>query len=232
MELRQEQLLFLLIENYIQTAEPIGSKFLAEISSLGVSGATIRNELSELEKAGYLTHPHTSAGRIPTEKGYRYYVEHLPEEKKVAKSVQEKIQELVQAHSSQELLLKALAKEASAFTQNAVIIAFGNDKIYYTGISYLFSQPEFQNVNHTIRVSSIFDHCEEHVPSLFEKASLETHSILIGTENPLGAVCSTVMAQVEKNILFAMLGPMRMDYKKSMALVRYISEAMRAVSLS
>ncbi len=232
MELRQEQLLFLLIENYIQTAEPIGSKFLAEIGSLGVSGATIRNELSELEKAGYLTHPHTSAGRIPTEKGYKYYVEHLSGEKKLAKSVQEKIQELVQEHSSQELLLKALGKEASAFTQNAVIIAFGNDKIYYTGISYLFSQPEFQNVNHTIRVSSIFDHCEEHVPGLFEKASLESNSILIGSENPLGAVCSTVMAQVEKNILFALLGPMRMDYKKSMALVRYISEAMKTVSLS
>lgn len=222
MEPRQEKLLKLVIENYIKTAEPIGSKFLSELGALEVSGATIRNELSELEKAGYLTHPHTSAGRIPTELGYKYYVEYLLDEARIAKNFQDHIEGVKGEAKELEALLKELARQSAAFTQNAVIIAFGNDKIYYTGISHLFSQPEFQNVNHTIRVSSIFDHCEEHIPGLFQKVSHEGETILIGNENPLGAVCSTVMVKVQNDILFALLGPMRMDYKKSIALVQYI----------
>lgn len=222
MEHRQEQLLKLVIENYIKTAEPIGSKFLADLGALEVSGATIRNELSDLEKAGYLTHPHTSAGRIPTERGYKYYVEHLLDEARVAKNFQDHVEGVKGASQEVEAFLKELAKQSATFTQNAVIIAFGNDKIYYTGISQLFSQPEFQNVNHTIRVSSIFDHCEEHIPGLFQKVSADGETILIGNENPLGAVCSTVMVKVQNDILFALLGPMRMDYKKSIALVQYI----------
>jgi len=222
MEPRQEQLLKLVIENYIKTAEPIGSKFLADLGALEVSGATIRNELSELEKGGYLTHPHTSAGRIPTELGYKYYVEHLLDEHRLAKNFQDHVEGVKGASKELEAFLKELAKQSAAFTQNAVIIAFGNDRLYYTGISHLFAQPEFQNVNHTIRVSSIFDHCEEHIPGLFQKVLTDGETILIGSENPLGAVCSTVMVKVQNDILFALLGPMRMDYKKSIALVQYI----------
>src|SRR5690349_1685550 len=81
MDPRQEELLTLVIESYIKNAEPIGSKFLVSFGDLDFSEATVRNELRELEQAGYLTHPHTSAGRIPTEKGYRHYVSQLNLEK-------------------------------------------------------------------------------------------------------------------------------------------------------
>ena len=70
---RKIKLLKLIIENYIKTAEPIGSKFLANSGDLDVSAPTVRNEMRELESEGFLTHPHTSAGRIPTEEGYRFY---------------------------------------------------------------------------------------------------------------------------------------------------------------
>ena len=74
---RKQQLLKLIIENHIETAEPIGSKFLVSSGDLKVSDATVRNEMRDLENAGFLTHPHTSAGRIPTEEGYKYYVNDL-----------------------------------------------------------------------------------------------------------------------------------------------------------
>ena len=74
---RKEQLLKLIIETYIDTAEPVGSQFLVSSGKLDVSGATVRNEMRELEDAGYLMHPHTSAGRIPTESGYQYYIKNL-----------------------------------------------------------------------------------------------------------------------------------------------------------
>jgi len=76
---RQEQILANVVKEYVETAQPVGSETLRK-RGLGVSSATIRNELAALEEAGYLTHPHTSAGRVPTEKGYRYFVESLMEE--------------------------------------------------------------------------------------------------------------------------------------------------------
>ncbi len=76
---RRQRILGLVVREYINTAQPVGSEALARLN-LGVSPATIRNELAALEAEGYLTHPHTSAGRVPTEKGYRYFVESLMDE--------------------------------------------------------------------------------------------------------------------------------------------------------
>lgn len=224
MELRQEQLLKLVIESYIKTAEPVGSKFLAGLGELGVSGATIRNELNELEAEGYLTHPHTSAGRIPTEQGYKYYVEHVSGDFEVASIYKENAKKITAGDFEKERTLKELAKLSAAYSQNAIIIAFGKDKIYYTGISYLFAQPEFQNVNQTIRVSSIFDHCEEHVPGLFEKVADAESRVLIGSENPLGGFCSTVLVKMSDDVLVALLGPIRMDYTKNIGIIHYIKQ--------
>lgn len=77
---RQQNILRLVVQEYIQTAGPIGSKTIAGDYNLGVSPATIRNEMARLEELGYLSHPHTSAGRVPTEAGYRYFVEKLMEQ--------------------------------------------------------------------------------------------------------------------------------------------------------
>jgi heat-inducible transcriptional repressor len=74
---RQQKILGLVVKTYINTASPVGSKPLLEANDLGVSSATIRNEMAMLEELGYLSHPHTSAGRVPTDKGYRYFVERL-----------------------------------------------------------------------------------------------------------------------------------------------------------
>ena len=77
MERRAAKILAAIVDAYIKTGEPIGSKALAEDPEIGVSSATIRNTMAVLEQEGYLNHPHTSAGRVPTYKGFRYYVENL-----------------------------------------------------------------------------------------------------------------------------------------------------------
>lgn len=74
---RKEEILREIVEGYVQRGEPVGSKVVADAADLGVSSATIRNEMAILEREGYISHPHTSAGRIPTDKGYRYYVDVL-----------------------------------------------------------------------------------------------------------------------------------------------------------
>src|SRR6266540_1375986 len=75
---RKAAVLRAVVEEYVRSGEPVGSETIAESSGLGVSSATIRNEMAALEELGYLTHPHTSAGRIPTDTGYRHYVDALP----------------------------------------------------------------------------------------------------------------------------------------------------------
>ena len=80
---RKKKILAAVVDEYIHTAEPVGSKTIAQTANLGCSSATIRNELSELTALGYLEQPHTSAGRIPSAKGYRFYVNELMERQKV-----------------------------------------------------------------------------------------------------------------------------------------------------
>src|SRR2546425_11489079 len=74
---RQQEIIFRVVEEYVATGQPVGSKSLVERSGLRVSPSTVRNELAELEQIGLLTHPHTSAGRVPTDVGYRYYARTL-----------------------------------------------------------------------------------------------------------------------------------------------------------
>ena len=90
---RRRKILRVVVENYIETAEPIGSKAIAEKAELTCSSATIRNELAALEKQGYLEQPHTSAGRIPSPLGYRFYVNELMEEHKLSLQETERINE-------------------------------------------------------------------------------------------------------------------------------------------
>ena len=78
---RQEKILNVIIRNYLETGEPVGSRTISKNSDLNLSSATIRNEMSDLEELGYILQPHTSAGRIPSDKGYRFYVDHLMEQK-------------------------------------------------------------------------------------------------------------------------------------------------------
>jgi heat-inducible transcriptional repressor len=88
---RSQTVLRLVVLDYINTAMPISSKAISERYDLGISPATIRNEMAELEEKGYLTHPHTSAGRLPTEKGYRYFVEKLMGESSLSPTEQRTI---------------------------------------------------------------------------------------------------------------------------------------------
>ena len=78
---RKEKILNAIIQNYLETGEPVGSRTISKMSDLNLSSATIRNEMSDLEELGYIVQPHTSAGRIPSDKGYRFYVDHLMEVK-------------------------------------------------------------------------------------------------------------------------------------------------------
>jgi len=221
---RKQALLKFIIEEYITTAEPVGSSFVTKKSSLNVSPATIRNEMRDLEEEGYLTHPHTSAGRIPTELGYQYYVESIMQAEDIAKVIQKSVKDAVGKSTDKREQVKHVAKFAAEHLQSSIIVAFNPHSVYYTGISYLFAQPEFRDSAYTVNISRIFDHCEEHMDEMYELIGEGQTEVLIGDNNPFGSSCGLVGTRVG-DTLFTVLAPIRMNYAKAVGLLTYIHSA-------
>ncbi len=226
MEERKKALLSQIIKQYIKQASPVGSKLLEDKSKLGVSSATIRNEMADLEKEGYIIQPHTSAGRIPTEKGYKYFLENHIKDGKINSTEQKEIQKIINIFKKEsvEQSIKSIAKKMAEFSNNAVIVAFSDSNIYYTGISNLFSQPEFKQTEMVYNISLIIDHLEQVVSDIFEDISQT--QVLIGSENPFGQDCSSVIGRWQLNKqtgLLGILGPIRMDYEKNLGLINLVT---------
>ncbi len=118
---RKWKILQAIIKTYLETGEPVGSRTISKYADLGLSSATIRNEMSDLEEMGYIIQPHTSAGRIPSDKGYRLYVDRMMEEKD--KEVTEMKDLMIQRQDKMELLLKQVVKVLAANTNYATMIS-------------------------------------------------------------------------------------------------------------
>ena len=222
MNSRQEQLLTLVIEKYIETAQPIGSKFLVSEAGLDWSEATVRNELRELEEQGFLTHPHTSAGRIPTEVGYKFYLQNLDWEK--LKMVKKDTDVLESFFSLEDKIQaqKNLAKSLAAITQETVIIAFSRNSIYYTGMSNLFSKPEFVELGIVGDISQVFDRCEDCIPALYDLIDGEI-KFLVGADHPFGNMLSAASFKYGDSLL-TLLSPLRTNYKRNYSLLQTVKE--------
>lgn len=221
MNQRQQELLNLVIESYIKTAEPVGSNLLAEKGVLGVSGATLRNEMRALEDEGYLSHPHTSAGRVPTEKGYRFYLENVDYKSgKLNKKENEVLGMTIMEHGTgnMEQKQKEVTKSLAELSGETMLLAFSPDRVYYTGLSNLFSKPEFTELQLVADVSQIFDHCEECLKTFFDEAQNEP-KYFIGREHSFGNALSVLAFRFGENSLLALLGPMRMNYRRNHALM-------------
>lgn len=226
MEERQNKLLTLVIENYIKTAEPIGSKFLVEKAGLDWSEATVRNELRALEEDGYLSHPHTSAGRVPTTKGYEHYLRQLNLASGVtSQKDSDLLRAAFRAYNDFEQAMKNVAKMLVEVSDETVLIAFSPEKVYYTGLSNLFEKPDFEEIKQIASISEAFDNSEESLPEFFEKVKNEP-DFYLGDEHPFGNKLSVVASRfgVNNKSLIVLLGPQRMNYKKNWSLVHKIIE--------
>ncbi len=118
---RKKKILQAVIRNYLETGEPVGSRTISKYTDLNLSSATIRNEMADLEEMGYILQPHTSAGRIPSDKGYRFYVDAMMEEKQ--RETVEMQEMLVERQDKMETLLKQVARVLAHNTQYATMIS-------------------------------------------------------------------------------------------------------------
>mgnify|MGYP001599178634 CR=1 FL=1 len=225
LDFRKEQLLAAVVREHARTAEPVASDSMKEKAGLDVSGATIRNEMAALEKAGYLRQPHTSAGRVPTEAGYRYYVAHCLEQPNVKEEVDE-MRETVRPALPHEARMKQLARELASEMREGVFVGFAPESTYYTGLSYLFEQPEFESVEFVRHMGDIMDNLDRIVAKLFEEVAPGVQ-VYVGTENPFGAQCGTVLLRpASGESMMGVLGPMRMDYDRAIGMMKELERLM------
>ncbi len=219
---RKKTILHTIIKEYVKNAQPVSSGMLVSKYKLGMSPATARNDMAELEDEGYIYQPHTSAGRVPTELAYEL---ELKEIKNFKKSLKDSELELLNnLFSFEEVGAKKTAKAIAELSSGAVFWAFHKNDLYYTGLANIFSQPEFKQSEVVYDFSVIIDRMEEIIDDIFEKIDEGEH-IMIGSQNPFGNFLSTVLVKYKKDKmsgLFGIIGPTRMDYAKNLALVNFI----------
>ncbi|HTM69128.1 MAG TPA: DeoR family transcriptional regulator [Candidatus Binatia bacterium] len=220
----------IIVREYLRSAEPVGSAHIVSRYRLGVSSATVRNDMVELEERGLLEQPHTSAGRIPTEAGYRYYVDEFVRggEELEDKPRRELETAVVELEQDMEAAARKFAKTVAAITGETAIIRVGT-QAYLTGVSNLMGKPESREGDLVRSAMRAIDELDAIVGDLERRAGDEV-SVLIGAENPFGRELSSVVtvfaAPDVGEAVIGILGPTRMDYDTNVALLRYIRERM------
>lgn len=219
---RQKLILSSIIEQYAEVASPVGSSLLAK--AFGVSSATIRAEMAELERLGLIMQPHTSAGRVPTDQGYRLYVNALGDNSQdyIERRSEKALASRVQHAGAPERMIRNAVDTLVELTCNLGLATIGN-QLYISGLSNLFGQPEFLSGNQVQQVAGLLDNLE---PWLREAAPNEPLSVYIGQENPIGRsagltlIISRFRSPFSDRSYIGMVGPTRQSYRDVMSLVR------------
>jgi heat-inducible transcriptional repressor len=198
-----------------------------------VSSATIRAEMARLEEMGYIEQPHTSAGRVPTDKGYRFYVNQLhdnvenlpaPRIDRSARAIDLRVKGAGEAGQA----IKSAVDSLVEITHNLGIATIGN-QLYMSGLSNLFGQPEFTGGNTVHEVAQLLDNLE---PWLREASPNEPLSVYIGAENPIGKTsgCTLIVSKFRSpysdRSYVGVVGPTRQSYREVMALVQYAGKSL------
>ena len=220
---RQQRIFQLVLEGYISSGQPIGSAWVVAHLSGEISSATVRTELVALEQAGLIRAPHTSAGRIPTEEGYRHYIETFMHPARVDREMEIVEHELDAAYDSPEEKVRHIARELSQLAGNVVMVGIDPRSLYATGMSRMYESPESADTELMRTVSHALDRADELMDELFDVASHTDVKILIGKENPIDENLSlmvTTYATSEGARIMALLGFMRMRYDRNIALMQ------------
>ena len=223
---RQRAILAAIIEQYAEIAAPVGSVTLAKL--FGVSSATIRSEMAKLEDMGLIEAPHTSAGRVPTDKGYRMYVNGITDAQMtelpsgVDRSART-IEAPVTPHiDTADRAIRSAVDSLVELTGNLGFATIGSE-LYMNGIGTLFSQPEFVEGRHVQAIAKLLDNIE---PWLREAAPNQPLNVFIGSENPIGKssgatlIISKFRSPFSDKSYIGVIGPTRQNYARTMQLVR------------
>lgn len=233
LEARRKSILGAIIESFIDNPSPISSDFIANGFDFALSSASIRNVMSDLEDSGFITHTHTSAGRIPTDKGYRFYVDYLlghPQIKDEEKEIINKEFNLNNLGLA-ELLEKTSNILAKLLHCPSLISSLDwEEKVYYNGASFIFEHPEFSDIKKLHSLFRILEEKESLLKTMNQDIE-EPFKVYIGQENAMDEMksCTLIISTYKKKKKtkpagrIAVLGPTRLRYSYAIPLVEYTS---------
>ncbi|MDP2913560.1 MAG: hypothetical protein Q8N91_06100 [Candidatus Omnitrophota bacterium] len=228
---RQGEVLEIIVRHYVQTAEPVGSRFVSR--QLGLSSATIRNVMTDLEEMGLISQPHTSAGRIPTDKGYRFYIDSLMR----VKSVNEQMARVVREHYNETMrsledVLEKTSHLVSTLTNYIGIALFTRyDKLYLDGASHIVEQPEFKDIRKLYMLLKCLEEKSDILNLLSNDFKDDRLAIHIGKESGFNYLndCSVVTRGYKIKGAFSgrvgVIGPKRMVYEKVIPMVELLADS-------
>lgn len=232
---RQIDILKNIVREYIDTAEPVGSETLEKKYDLGVSPATIRNEMADMVRLGYLSKPHSSAGRVPTSKAIKFYINELMKEKdmSVAEEVEAK-EKIWDFRARRDQLLREATKNLAQKTKSLAVTVTDEGEIYFAGYSNILEVPEFYDIDITKNLLVILDN-----RSYFDRimGRLETEcSVFLEDDfeealfRPYGFVFSKFITRSNRNGSIGIIGPTRMQYDSVIPVVRYFGSMLGEVA--
>lgn len=240
---RQQQILQAVVQEYTEHGTPVGSQTIASTYGLNVSPATVRSEMLELEQEGLLAQPHTSAGRIPTDAGYRYFVDQLMKNHVLSKEEQQQMQvELMKLKAHNTRLTKTAGKLLAALSENVVVTGAqtkSEREFHEAGLSKLLRKPEFESdPKRVLEVVEVIDYLDDHIDQLRNTKGSSEVTIYIGGENPCirtGSQLSMVISEFQtangEPGVIAMIGPTRMHYEKNVSLVSHLTKLLGSGTL-
>ncbi len=228
---RRKKILVAVIEEYTKTGLPVGSSVLAEKYGFTVSSATLRNDMAALEESGLLYQPHTSAGRMPTDAGYRYFVEEVMPDRELSKKEQQALQrELLQLKAQNTRLTRTTARLLSTLSGYVAVSVLPNKEEFSEfGLRSLLEKVDRDNLDDICALAESLDYIDERCDELMQLVADGETKILIGEDNPFAKTknYSMIVSQFdqggEKGIV-ALIGPKNMKYERTKSLIEYVKK--------
>jgi transcriptional regulator of heat shock response len=233
---RQQKMIQAIIDTYIEAAEPVSSKFLERKHFSDISSATIRSEMNELEQMGMLAQLHTSGGRVPTDRAYRFYVDgilarndfSLPQKIKVRIT-----QDINKTGPEPRSINQTAAKLVSELSDNlAIANTLESDDFFKHGLASLFESPEFRQLDTIFRITDIFEHFDRVFSQMerefFRNYRQQSVQVIIGRENPVNNIRNETVILARYDLpqnqtgSLTVIGPMRMDYRRNISLINHV----------
>ncbi len=235
MDIRQQKILAAIVKEYSESANPVGSKELVDKYHFSESSATIRNEMASLEKAGFIMQPHKSAGRVPTDKGYRYFVNELMRRFELSEKERRALRgELMKLQSAHEQLGKSISGLLAQVSGQAAFALLPNQSSA-TGLSHIIGDPEFSDPKTMKQVAQVLENIDK--LGLRGEGRGVSAEAIIGAESKLpvpknlSLVVSNVKMKDGKKGVIGIIGPKRMSYAKNMSLISYLAKLISGTAM-
>ena len=238
---RQIKILKSLVDEYIETADPVGSETLEKKYSFGVCPATLRNEMSKLVQMGYIKKAHSSSGRTPTSMGLKYYVRELLTPKKLSVSEEVGVKEKIWSYKNDfDNLLREATRELAKRTGKMSLAANNQGVVYYSGAANLLEEPEFFDIDVAKTALSLLDKVDywlKLIDNLFSSVDGNDREIHLLVGQDLGMeyleTCGFVYQDFESGPfkgIIGVMGPVRLPYGDVIPMVDYFAKLLTEIN--